>query len=283
MATKAQLAAQKAKEAKAAKKSAEPATLAAPAGIQESNVVGGIPAVAAGAVNMATLAIVAAATASAGFTYMNEADLKSMEAAGYVEVNREAAGPDANGQPGVAVRISQAGTAALEAGAGTAAAPVAASPFTAAGGVAAAPHAPNEAVAPLVNTDAIPPEGTVATFAPVNSPAPAAPGAVGGFKIVANVPIPAARRFGKSSTYPFDGLQVGQAFFVAATTERPNPSKSMASTVNSATARYAVEDGTNPDGSVKFKNTRKFVLRRVTDGKDFGFPGVEGAGVWRTL
>ena len=115
--------------------------------------------------------------------------------------------------------------------------------------------------------------------APAPAQAAATPVAAGSFAIVDAVPMPAARRFGKASVYPFDALAVGQAFFVPATEDRPKPSKSMASTVNSATARYAVEE---PAGSGKFKETRKFNLRHVPDGAAFGYPGVSGAGVWRT-
>lgn len=50
-----------------------------------------------------------------------------------------------------------------------------------------------------------------------------------------------AGRSGGSKKYPFDGLEVGQGFFVAATEKMPEPAKSLASTVSSATARYAEE------------------------------------------
>ena len=51
-------------------------------------------------------------------------------------------------------------------------------------------------------------------------------------------------------SYPFDTLQVGQSFVVPATEKKPNPVKSMASSITAANARYAVPvfeaDGTTP-------------------------------------
>lgn len=51
-------------------------------------------------------------------------------------------------------------------------------------------------------------------------------------------------------SYPFDALQVGQSFVVPATEKKPNPVKSMASSITAANARYAVPvfeaDGTTP-------------------------------------
>ena len=46
---------------------------------------------------------------------------------------------------------------------------------------------------------------------------------------------------GASEKYPFDRLEVGKGFFVAATKKMPEPAKSLASTVSSAQARYAEE------------------------------------------
>lgn len=53
------------------------------------------------------------------------------------------------------------------------------------------------------------------------------------------------RRAGRSGgeKYPFEGLEVGQGFFVAASEKMPEPAKSLASTVSSAVARYAEETG----------------------------------------
>lgn len=106
------------------------------------------------------------------------------------------------------------------------------------------------------------------------------------FQIEDNVPVPAISGRGRGrggNVYPFDQLAVGQSFFVANDEGKPNAAKSLASTVSSATARYAVpaEDGstkTNKKGEVVpvMVETRKFVVRSVEE------DGVKGARVWRT-
>ena len=104
------------------------------------------------------------------------------------------------------------------------------------------------------------------------------------FQIENDVPVPAISGRGRGgNVYPFDQLAVGQSFFVANSESKPNAAKSLASTVCSATARYAVpaEDGstkTNKKGEVVpvMVRTRKFVVRRAEE------DGVKGARVWRT-
>lgn len=61
------------------------------------------------------------------------------------------------------------------------------------------------------------------------------------FEIDSGVPMPTVTRRTRAAIYPFDALEVGQSFHVPATDERPNPAKSLASTVSSANRRYAVE------------------------------------------
>ena len=103
-------------------------------------------------------------------------------------------------------------------------------------------------------------------------------------KIEDGVPVPAISGRGRGvKVYPFDQLEVGQSFFVPNCESKPNAAKSLASTVSSATARYAVpaEDGatkTNKKGEVVpvMVETRKFVVRSVEE------DGVKGARVWRT-
>lgn len=100
------------------------------------------------------------------------------------------------------------------------------------------------------------------------------------FQIEDNVPVPAISGRGRGGeTYPFEQLAVGQSFFVANSESKPNAAKSLASTVSSATARYAVpaEDGstkTNKKGETVpvMVETRKFIVRSVEG----------GARVWRT-
>ena len=103
------------------------------------------------------------------------------------------------------------------------------------------------------------------------------------FKIEDSIPVPTISGRGRGgNVYPFDQLEVGQSFFVANSEDKPNAAKSLASTVSSATARYAVasEDGatkTNKKGETVpvMVKTRKFVVSRVEEN------GVKGARVWR--
>ena len=104
------------------------------------------------------------------------------------------------------------------------------------------------------------------------------------FKIEDSIPVPTISGRGRGvNVYPFDRLAVGQSFFVPNSEDKPNAAKSLASTVSSAAARYAVpaEDGstkTNKKGEVVpvMVKTRKFVVRRAEE------DGVKGARVWRT-
>lgn len=104
------------------------------------------------------------------------------------------------------------------------------------------------------------------------------------FKIEDAIPVPTISGRGRGgNVYPFDQLEVGQSFFVANDESKPNAAKSLASTVSSATARYAVPSA---DGATKTNKagenvpvmveTRKFVVRSVEEND------VKGARVWRT-
>ena len=103
------------------------------------------------------------------------------------------------------------------------------------------------------------------------------------FKIEDNIPVPTISGRGRGgNVYPFNQLEVGQSFFVANSEDKPNAAKSLASTVSSATARYAVpsEDGatkTNKKGETVpvMVETRKFVVQRAEENC------VKGARVWR--
>lgn len=109
------------------------------------------------------------------------------------------------------------------------------------------------------------------------------------FAIQDGVAIPAIKRIGSAtSIYPFDALAVGQSFFVPATDEMPNPGKSLASTVSSASKRYATQNGTRtinrrnkesgnmePAEVPAYDYERKFMVRSVEE------DGVKGARVWR--
>ncbi len=115
---------------------------------------------------------------------------------------------------------------------------------------------------------------------------------VGGIEIE-NVAVVAKRasRSGKGSIYPFAALEIGQSFFVAATEDKPEPWKKMASTVGTAMTRFAVPvldtngqpvmrlvaKGPNKGASVpEMKKTRVFTM--IKDEKN----GVAGARIGRT-
>lgn len=109
--------------------------------------------------------------------------------------------------------------------------------------------------------------------------APASAPVASSFAVEDNVPMPTTSGRGRGGkVYPFDALAVGQSFFVPNTEYKPNAMKSLASTVSSATARYAeVVEGqfkTNRKGEQVpvTRETRKFLVRRVEG----------GARVWRT-
>lgn len=122
-------------------------------------------------------------------------------------------------------------------------------------------------------------EGT-STVNTANTAAPAASAAPSSFAIEDGIAMPTASGRGRGgNVYPFDALEVGQSFFVPNSEDKPNAAKSLASTVSSATARFAVpsEDGatkTNKKGETVpvMVETRKFVVRSVEG----------GARVWRT-
>lgn len=116
------------------------------------------------------------------------------------------------------------------------------------------------------------------------SPETAAVVAASSFQLETGVPLPSISGRGRTgTTYPFDKMEPGHSFFVPNSEDKPNAAKSLASTVSSATARYAVPAA---DGSTKANKageqvpvmveTRKFVVRSVEEN------GVKGARVWRT-
>jgi len=117
--------------------------------------------------------------------------------------------------------------------------------------------------------------------------APAAPTAAKpSFSLDTDIAIPAVSGRGRTAnTYPFEAMEVGQSFFVPNSAERPNAAKSMASTVSSATARYAVEvpgeTVVNRKGKTvpKVNEIRKFVVRAVDETAQGRGPG---ARIWRT-
>jgi len=112
------------------------------------------------------------------------------------------------------------------------------------------------------------------------------------FAVADGITMPGITRGGRSGgAYPFEKLELGQSFFVPATAAKPNPAKSMASTVTSANERFSeeIEGETRQNRKGKIvpatRQIREFAIRPVADGAAWGeqYAGVAGAGVWRTL
>lgn len=109
--------------------------------------------------------------------------------------------------------------------------------------------------------------------------------------IVSGLNLTAVGRRGgtRTESYPFSQLEVGQGFFIPATEEVPKPATAYASTVNSATTRYAKEipgkTRVNRKGVEvpELEYTRIFKIVSMADGAPFGpeFAGKPGAGVQR--
>ncbi len=87
-----------------------------------------------------------------------------------------------------------------------------------------------------------------------------APAASPTFDLIDGAELPEGRASRGSSTYPFEQMNEGQSFFIPATEEKPNPSKSMASTVSSANKRFRKEGA---DG-------RQFSVKAVKKGVEYG-------------
>lgn len=77
--------------------------------------------------------------------------------------------------------------------------------------------------------------------APVVSSDAATPAPTQTFEILKGVPVPESKRGGglRPSLYPFDKMGLGDSFFLAATTESPNPERGMSSNVSSFNKRDA--------------------------------------------
>jgi len=256
----------KAQQAAAAKKAkAAAAKSAAPANTEATNDGG------ATEINLQHLThIVTQTQSAAGFCYSPAEVNAPLLAAGLVAVREDVT--DESGH--IATKATEAGIAYVASRG---------SPFGAAASTTAASG--NGGGDASTTGNANQPTGDANVVAPASRVKAVAP--EGGFKLVSGVPMPeVTRKFGaKPAIYPFADMEVGQSFFVAATEARPNPAKQMASTVNSATQRFTVEDGTHVvDGQTvaKWKKTRTFSLRNIDDGAPYGFPGVKGAAVFRT-
>lgn len=103
----------------------------------------------------------------------------------------------------------------------------------------------------------------------VETPTTAAPVA-SAFALIDGAVLPAGRGGRNANVYPFDAMNVGQSFFVPATDAKPNPAKSLASTVSSASKRLT---------------PKKFSVKSVESGKAYGSftATANGALVQRTV
>lgn len=88
----------------------------------------------------------------------------------------------------------------------------------------------------------------------------AAAPAASSFALIEGAVLPEGRAPRTSSVYPFETMNVGQSFFVPATEDKPNPAKSLASTISSANKRFSKEGA---DG-------RKFTVKPVKSGVAYG-------------
>lgn len=89
---------------------------------------------------------------------------------------------------------------------------------------------------------------------PANVPETVTPVA-SAFSLIDGATLPAGRGGRNANVYPFDAMNVGQSFFVGATEAKPNPAKSLASTVSSASKRLS---------------PKKFSVKSVEGGKAYG-------------
>jgi hypothetical protein len=97
---------------------------------------------------------------------------------------------------------------------------------------------------------------------------------VGEYAIEKTVALPAINRGGdRAQLYPFEQMEVGDSFFVPVTDTMPNPGKTLASTVSSATRRYK---STNPAVP-----SRVFTIRANVNKVDGDTTTAKGARIWR--
>lgn len=119
------------------------------------------------------------------------------------------------------------------------------------------------------------------------------------FSILSGVVLPEAKKrgggAGAPTVYPFEAMEVGSTFFVPKSADRPDPVKSLGSTISAANLRYAVKTGEVEKSVTKrgpknkavidpatgkpekvnklmpvYKHTRKFTVRAVEGGKTYG-------------
>jgi len=119
----------------------------------------------------------------------------------------------------------------------------------------------------------------IAAPAPVEKPT---------FTLETGVAVPAVAKGGaiRKSAYPFEQMEAGQSFFIAATADRPDPAKSLASTVSGATRKFATEKKDETGATIMRTNRKGNSVATLEITKEFTIRGVEengvkGARIWR--
>lgn len=119
-------------------------------------------------------------------------------------------------------------------------------------------------------------------------PTEAAPADKPTFKLDKGIALPESKRGGvaRADIYPFAQMEKNDSFFIAATEAKPDPAKSLASTITAANRRFATtypaKKGKNPHpqaGQPTGKDGRRFVVRPRT----LELHQEVGARVWRTV
>jgi hypothetical protein len=78
-----------------------------------------------------------------------------------------------------------------------------------------------------------------------------------GFEIESDIPVGARHRGTRTAKYPFDMLEVGQSFHVAATADMPKPAVTLAGAVTNANAKWSHPD---PSGRTELRKVSVFQL-----------------------
>jgi hypothetical protein len=119
-------------------------------------------------------------------------------------------------------------------------------------------------------------EAGVAAYEAEKAKTPATPAVAPELTIGTGFEVPEGLKRTKTELYPFDTLAVGGFIFVPKTESKPDPAKSLASTVSAATKRYAkpIEGQTRTDRTGKVVqatvNTRVFTVVPVKAGVKYG-------------
>jgi len=90
------------------------------------------------------------------------------------------------------------------------------------------------------------------------------------FELEAGVPLPTIKRGNgggnRGSQYPFATMEIGQSFHVPKTSDNPDPSSRLSSSVSSAKAQFSVEEK-DASGNVIMETANVKVFAKGADGK----------------